>query len=52
MTVKEAIALLKKMPDHNLEMMVDCPYCGSGNQLASIEECVVLRTQPEPQEKP
>jgi hypothetical protein len=42
MTVKETIALLQKMPDHSLMMMIDCPYCGKGNQLDSIDECVVL----------
>lgn len=42
MTVKEAIKLLQAMPDKEMKLMIDCPYCGKGNQLASIDECVVL----------
>lgn len=44
MTVKQAIKLLSAMPDKNLMLMVDCPYCGRGHQLAKIEECVVLKS--------
>jgi hypothetical protein len=42
MTVKEAIKLLEAMPDKELMLMIDCPYCGKGNQLSTISECVVL----------
>lgn len=42
LTVREAIALLQAMPDKALKMMIDCPYCGKGNQLSAIHECVVL----------
>ena len=42
MTVKQAIKLLEAMPDKELKLMIDCPYCGKGNQLATISECVVL----------
>jgi len=45
--VKDAIKILQKMPDHELEMMIDCPYCGKGNQLAAVEECVLLKSEPE-----
>ena len=45
MTVKEAILLLEKMPDKTMEILVDCPQCGRGRQLAAIDECVVLRSE-------
>ena len=48
--VKEAIALLSKMPDKEMTMMVDCPYCGRANQLATIGEVVVLRSKPAKEE--
>jgi hypothetical protein len=44
LTVREVIKLLEAMPDKEMTMMIDCPYCGKGNQLASIAECVVLRS--------
>jgi hypothetical protein len=47
MTVKEAIELLSKMPDKTLKLMIDCPYCGKGNQVATISECVVLASKEE-----
>lgn len=47
MTVKEAIEWLSKLPDKELEMMIDCPHCGRGNQLASISEAVILRSEEE-----
>lgn len=47
MTVKQAIEWLSKLPDHSIEMMIDCPHCGRGNQLARIEEAVILRSPPE-----
>ena len=43
MTVREAIAWLSKLPDKEIDMMIDCPYCGRGNQLARIDEAVILR---------
>jgi hypothetical protein len=43
MTVRRAIELLEAMPDKGLMLMIDCPYCGRGNQLAEIAECVVLK---------
>ena len=46
LTVREMIKLLEALPDKEMTMMVDCPYCGRGNQLASIVECVVLRSVP------
>jgi hypothetical protein len=45
MTVKEAIKLLQAMPDKEMKLMIDCPYCGKGNQLVSITECVVLASE-------
>lgn len=42
MTVKQAIEILQKISDKELKLMLDCPYCGKGNQLESIAECVVL----------
>lgn len=42
MTVKEAILLLQKMPDDSVKLLIDCPFCGRGNQLESIDKCVVL----------
>ena len=44
MTVKEAIEVLSKLPDKEMILMVDCPHCGRGSQLANIEECVVLKS--------
>jgi hypothetical protein len=49
MTVARVIKLLQAMPDKQMKVMIDCPYCGKGNQLSSINECVVLSS---PQEKP
>lgn len=46
MTVKQAIAFLSKLPDKSIELMIDCPYCGKGNQLAKIEEAVILKSEP------
>jgi hypothetical protein len=43
--VKEAIEALSKMPDKELQMMIDCPHCGQGNQLAKIDEVVVLKSR-------
>jgi hypothetical protein len=43
MTVKQAIKFLESLSDKSIELMVDCPYCGRGNQLAKIEEAVILR---------
>jgi hypothetical protein len=42
MTVKEAIKLLSLMPDKDLVILIDCPYCGQGNQLEKIDQCVLL----------
>jgi hypothetical protein len=42
MTVAQAIKILQAMPDKQMKLMIDCPYCGKGNQLSSINECVVL----------
>ena len=47
MTVKEAIEWLSKLQDKEMEMMIDCPHCGRGNQLAKIDEAVILRSVPE-----
>lgn len=44
MTVKQAIEILSKMPDQQLVLMVDCPHCGRGHQLAKIAECVLLES--------
>jgi len=46
LTVKEVIKLLEAMPDKEMTLMIDCPYCGKGNQLASVGECVILRSEP------
>lgn len=43
MTVDEAIKLLMAFPDKQMEMLIDCPHCGRGNQLARIDEAVILR---------
>jgi hypothetical protein len=43
MTVQEAIDILTAMPDKAIALMIDCPYCGRGNQLAEISEYVVLK---------
>jgi len=42
-TVAEAIKILQEMPDKEIAILVDCPYCGRGTQLATVIECVVLR---------
>lgn len=46
MTVKQAIKMLEALPDKEMKVMIDCPYCGKGNQLSSIDECVVLSSPP------
>lgn len=45
MTVKEAIKFLTKLPDKEICLMVDCPYCGKGSQLAKIYEAVILESK-------
>lgn len=46
MTVREAIELLSKMPDKEVAVFIDCPHCGRGNQLAKIDQCVLLESEP------
>jgi hypothetical protein len=43
LTVREVIEILSKIEDKEVVMMVDCPHCGRGNQLAGVAECVLLR---------
>lgn len=45
MTVKQAIDILSVMPDKGMMLMVDCPHCGRGSQLAEIEECIILKSK-------
>jgi len=45
MTVKQAIKFLSKLPDKDMVLMVDCPHCGHGCQLAKIYEAVVLQSE-------
>lgn len=45
MTVKEAIKWLEKLPDKELELLIDCPFCGKGCQLAKMSEAVILRSE-------
>ncbi len=45
MTVREAIKYLNALPDKELMLMVDCPYCGRGAQLAKIFEAVILQSK-------
>lgn len=47
MTVEQAIKLLQKIPDKKLKLLIDCPYCGKGNQLVTIDDCVVLGSKKE-----
>ena len=47
LTVKQAIKLLSKIADKELRVLIDCPYCGKGNQISAITECVVLSAQPQ-----
>lgn len=42
MTVKQAIEYLSKLPDKEMALMVDCPNCGHGHQLARIVEAVIM----------
>jgi hypothetical protein len=44
MTVAQAIEFLSKVGDKNMALMIDCPHCGKGNQLAFIDEAVILST--------
>jgi len=46
-TVKQVIKLLEAMPDKQMKIMIDCPYCGRGNQLSSVGECVILSSPKE-----
>jgi hypothetical protein len=46
-TVKEAIKLLERMPDKEVAVLVDCPYCGKGSQLEKIDQCVLLESKRE-----
>jgi len=45
-TVQEAIEALQKMPNKEIAMLVDCPYCGRGHQLEMIKEAVILQSRP------
>jgi predicted nucleic acid-binding protein len=49
MNVKEAIELLSKMPDKELVIMLDCPYCGKANELITVDEVAVLRSEKPPE---
>jgi len=44
MTVAQVIEFLSKIKDKNTAMMIDCPFCGHGNQLCRIDEVVLLKT--------
>ena len=46
MKVSDAIAFLSKLPDKDIELLIDCPNCGQGNQLAHMFEAVVLSSTP------
>jgi hypothetical protein len=45
MTVREAIEYLNTLPDKEIMLMVDCPHCGRGAQLAKIFEAVILQSE-------
>lgn len=45
MTVQQAIDFLSKIDDKSIAMMIDCPYCGKGNQLDFIDEAVILGSE-------
>lgn len=47
MTVKQAIEFLSNLPDKSIMLMIDCPHCGRGNQLAKISEAVILSSHEE-----
>lgn len=42
MTVEEAINYLQNIEDKDVMLMIDCSYCGHGNQLVKIVEAVIL----------
>jgi hypothetical protein len=50
MTVKQAIKLLSKMPDKTIEILIDCPHCGRGCQLAKVGEYVVMESKKQPED--
>lgn len=43
MTVKQVIEWLSKLPDKSIFIMVDCPNCGHGQQLAAMCEAVIMQ---------
>ena len=45
MTVKQAIEFLSSIPDKEVVIMLDCPHCGRGAQLASMVEAVILKSE-------
>ena len=45
MTVREAIEWLEKLPDKEMMLMVDCPHCNRGYELAKISEVVILKSK-------
>lgn len=47
MTVREAIEMLSNIDNKEMAMMIDCPYCGRGNQVEFIAECVILGNKKE-----
>ena len=42
MTVKEVIELLKKMPDHEVKLMIDCPHCGHSKEIKGVTKIVLI----------
>jgi predicted RNA-binding Zn-ribbon protein involved in translation (DUF1610 family) len=42
--VEQAIAMLQKMPNKELTIMLDCPKCGHAQELTRCDEIVVLGT--------
>jgi len=48
MTVKEVLALLAKMPDHEVKLMIDCPHCGHSKEIKRVEKIVILEGEDEP----
>ena len=51
MNVKEVIALLSKMPDKNVEILLDCPWCGKSDGIGSLQEVVLASNKPTAERK-
>jgi hypothetical protein len=42
MTVRDVIEVLQRVPNKDIKVLLDCPYCGRGQQIRGLTEVVVI----------